>query len=437
MGMILPLLIYGGIGIWLSRVLTSSPDEVSHLALGWQWWLGHSLYGPDMTAHRMPLGYLVLGLTQLDGPTIWVGRLVTLLCGGVALIATTGASGSSLTAWLMASSGVLVGYYALATPAALAAAFGAVAVLALMREQHGWLAGSLVAMFYTRVTLWPIAGVALIWLAWQAWPWALAAILSMALFFFDPNHWRVLAASNLGYAPLPTPGLWPNLYEAAQVIGRYLPWVLAVPLLCFVPWRRYWFVGLLGAVGLVTHLILWHRHLRLVGAYLPEIAPFLLVPLGVALSRAWPRGLRYRLLTVALLLLGVLVIRHPAKSSDDVITRFNREAAQAQQIAPAGTRALAFGRVEVAYLAGWQVPVQQLMGGVGTLAPANQDASQIGGYGISEIRRWLDESRVAVIPTRWEWEARRPEAAAAIRTGLENFIPILSIQDAQIWRRRP
>src|SRR3990172_9059509 len=170
------LLIYLALGLFSSRVLVSWGDEDAYVALGALAVRGEiSLYQDDVTGHRMPLPFYVLGAAQLAfGPNLWMGRLLSLGIGAVVLLLSVavarqlrGDVAGVLAGLFVATQGCLVAYYATATSHSLTALILMAAVWLLLRDGPRWRAalGMSVAscLFFTRTTMFPALPFFLVW----------------------------------------------------------------------------------------------------------------------------------------------------------------------------------------------------------------------------------------------------------------------------------
>ena len=79
----LAVLVYLGLGLYLSRVLVTWDDEGGYLALGRKLVTGEltSLFVDELSGHRMPLPFYVLGASQFFGPSLLAGRWLSLALG--------------------------------------------------------------------------------------------------------------------------------------------------------------------------------------------------------------------------------------------------------------------------------------------------------------------------------------------------------------------
>lgn len=254
------VLAYLGIGFYLSRALVTWDDEGSYLALGRMLLRGElaSLFQDELSGHRLPLPFAVLGLTQVVlGPNLWWARLVSLLIGlgalGLAAAVARRLAGDVagvLAALLLATQGVVVGYYATAMYFSLTSAILLTTIWLLLRTDlraHAVLAMAVASLlFFTRTNLYPALPFFALWaLAMARDAAARGAIVLLAIgpplafFAADPLHLKLLAylpllhrlVEPLGYRSivelqeLSRPGVAHQLWSVGLVARRYESWM--------------------------------------------------------------------------------------------------------------------------------------------------------------------------------------------------------------------
>ena len=258
---VLALVIYLALALYLSRVLNTWDDESAYVALGRLATIGAiSLYQDDMTGQRMPLPFYVEGASQVVfGRDLWVARLVSLLIGIGALALTIaiarrlgGDLAGALAGLLLATQGVVVGYYATSTYYALTATILMAAVWVLLKQELPWrhALGMAIAslLFVTRTNMFPAL---LFFFAWavlgaRSAREQLAVVLVTAappaIFFLSaPTHVKLIAhipvlnhlvaplgyRSILSFSILDHAGLGRQLWAFALIARRYESWALA------------------------------------------------------------------------------------------------------------------------------------------------------------------------------------------------------------------
>ncbi len=488
----LTVIMYLALALYLSRILIASDDEESYLGLGRLVLTGAiSLFQDDATGQRMPLPFYVLGGSQvLFGRNLWAGRLVSVGLGLGVLVLTIatarrlgGDLAGVLAGLLLATQGVVVGYYATAAPRALTALIFMLAVWLMLRTDLRWrcalgmAAASL--LFFTRTNMFPAIPFFFAWAILGAASHAERLVVLLvtaappaAFFLSDPRHLKLLAhvpvlhrfvdplgyRSIFGFSAFRRSGLVEQIWSFPLFARRYESWALAALGLAVAGaavWRRYhralWIhipFAVAATASLWLWVLLWHyiifrESFRLVMAYFPDFAPLAATLLGAgfagALGRAdLPRAAR-AILVLALaagLTVSVVFIRHPLMAQPvprpfrgDAVQQLERAAAELRALVPRGERVFLFAEPITAYIAGLDMPLQQLMSSAGTLAPAggNQRVVEKSGvWGLVEVERWLgSEARYAVISEglMQAMEPLRPEAVARMRQLLrERFV---------------
>ena len=493
-------LIYLGVAGYLSRTLLTWDDEGAYLSLGRLAVLGNiSLYQDDLTGQRMPLPFYVVGVSQvLFGRNLWAGRLVSAALGlgvlGLTIAVATrlqGGLAGILAGLLLATQGVIVGYYATATYHALTAAILMAAVLVLLKEDLPWryaLGMSIASLlFVTRTNMFPTLPFFFFWTLIGARSLAerlvviLVAGAPPSIFFLtDTTHLKLLAhvpilerlvaplgyRSILSFSAIQYADLSHQLWAFVILARRFESWTLAATGLLvaalFLPRHeqtstslvgRKRSVLILGALfiwTLVWHFIIWRVNFRYAVAFFPSFAPLgaVLLALGFAAQfehARLPQAGRILLRTTlaVALVVSLVFVRHPLLPHPtpwpfhgDAVQDLNRTAVALGALVPAEERVFLFAQPTPAYLAGLNPPLQQVMSAGGTLAAATSDARLVarsGAWGLVEIDRWLGrEVQYAVISPQLlaAFATIRPEGVTRIRELLRNrFTLIGSVGD--------
>jgi len=455
-------LLYLGQALFYSRTLVSTEDEESYLALGDLALHGRiSLFQDELTGQRLPVPFYVLGLSQVLGPSLWAGRLLSVALGAIVLALTVavarrlqGEAAGLLAGFLLATQGTIVAYYAIAAYHAFSALVLMAAVWMLLRPEwscRGPL-GMAVASVLTlsRTTMVPavpfLFGWA--WLASSAWLTRLAVVTlavapPLVFLLWDSTHLKILAhiplvgglVEPLGYrsilhfqvvtaADLPS-----QLWSLVRFGRRYESWVvaavgIAVATILLRRRRGQWItmpvpaglvaVAALGAWLLLCHLVMFRLNFKWAIAYFPDFAPPAAVVLGALAARLRERADLPRAGRVVLtgslalaLVMSVVLIRIPMMPTpvpvpfrDDPVQQIDRAASRLAGLIPPGERIFFFGPAMAVHLAGRLPYLQQLMA-PGTFATNDEDARTVarsGVWGRAEIERWLGhEARYAVV----------------------------------------
>jgi 4-amino-4-deoxy-L-arabinose transferase-like glycosyltransferase len=478
------VLVYLGLAVYLSRVLNTWDDETAYVALGRLAATGAiSLFQDDMTGQRMPLPFYVEGASQvIFGRNLWAARLLSVGIGIGALVLTVdiarrlgGDLAGALAGLLLATQGVVVGYYATATYHALTATIVMAAVWVLIREElparHALGMAVASVLFFTRTNMFPALPFFFAWAllgaggAFERLMVVVVAAVPPAIFFFsDPTHLKLLAhvpvlnhlvtsldyRSILSFSAVNHAGFGQQLWAFVVIARRYESWTLAAAGLALVgallrvhgrplasvPFRRgVTVVAFLWVWLFVWHLVIWRISFRYVLPFVAAFAPLAAVVFGVVFATVLarddlPRAARTVLaLTLAgALTLSVVFIRHPVLASPvprpfdrDPIQLLDRVAVDLRTLVPTGEKVFLFGPPMAPYLAGLDAPLQQLMSPGGTLAPAHADdrlISKNGVWGSKELEHWLgrDLQYAVISPVALQGiESLRPEAVNRIR----------------------
>jgi hypothetical protein len=513
-GLVALFLLYLGVGLYCSRAFVPSDDEESYLALGRLAVTGAiSLYQDELTGQRMPLPFYVLGVSQIVfGRDLWVGRLVSLLCG-LAVVAFTvsvaarlyGTLGGFLAGLLLTSQGVVVGYYATAGYHAMTALVFMAAVWVLLKKDLAWrfAIGMAVAslLFWTRTNMFPVLPFFFAWAVCGAKTRLERAVVvlvatgSPAMFFaYDTTHLKVLAhvpllhhlveplgyRSILNYSAVHRADLGEQFWALALLLRRFESLTIAVSGLVvamLIALRRQPLVtvmvpdgrtGVLAALffwSLLWHFVIWRVNFKYALPFFSQFAPVLAVLLGGGFTTrlTYPGTERpvKAVLIVSLVLastISIMFIRHPLLPTPrprmfdgDSIQKVQGAVRELQRLVPYGTRVFVFAPPITAYLAGLNVPIQQLMSPGGTLAAAGSDESAVaksGVWGMAELERWLGrEAECAVVSPGLVEALRtlRPEAINRIHELLDERFSVVGrvgdtaflVSDVYCRRRSP
>lgn len=409
-----------------------------------------SLYQDEMTGHRVPLPYYVIGLSQvLWGPSLVAGRAVSAALGlGVLVLVWLLASrlGGELCGMLASLFAVtqayLLGYFAWATFHSLISFLLLAGLYVLLATDLRWrrvlAMGVSTLLFFTRPQIWPLHPLALAFLAWEAESrrerWALTAVAAVppAVFLLaDVRHLKLLTqipgldrfVLPLGFQAVAVPHRVEHDWRVAVtgalgLLGRsYKAWIVAAAvLLAVLTWRAVRgrpvgeFVANRGVVvvAVVTaYLAAWQFVIVRFSAkaavgYFPSFAILAAIPLGYGFavllrgSRAasMPR-MALGALLVAIFLVSPVVSPPPALP---LAVAYDRPAMVALQdlvtalrsLVPPGSRVFLFGPSESLFMAGLR-PYLQQANHLETLSPVTDDwiRRRSGQWGHAEILEWL------------------------------------------------
>jgi 4-amino-4-deoxy-L-arabinose transferase-like glycosyltransferase len=496
----LALLIYLVLALYLSRILMASDDEESYLGLGRLVVTGAiSLFQDDTTGQRMPLPFYVLGASQVVfGRNLLAGRLVSIVLGAGVFALTiavarrlSGDWAGVLAGLLLATQGVVVGYYATAGPRAVTALIFMAAIWVFLNKGLPWRCalGMLVAslLFFTRTNMFPALPFFCVWGLLGARGYLERLVVAgvtvappAAFFLSDARNIKLFVhvpilnrfVEPLGYRSIFSLSAFRRATSTEQLMAfpqfarRYESWTLAAGGLGLaavllsakrrvrVGWTRWGDTGVVAALFvwvLAWHFVIFRPNFRLVLAYFPDIAPLAAVLLGVGFTALWDRASQTPaariVLSIALagaLTVSLVFIRHPLMSQpvprpfhNDAIQVLDHAAGELRALVPLGERVFVFGRPITVYLAGLNAPLQQVMSPGGTLAPANSDprlVARSGAWGMVELERWLGtEMGYAIICGRLldGLETSRPEAVGRIRELVhDRFVKIGEVGEA-------
>jgi 4-amino-4-deoxy-L-arabinose transferase-like glycosyltransferase len=502
---LLAAIVYLVLALYLSRYLLTWDDEGAYLAIGYLATTGEvSLYEDNLTGQRMPLPFYVLGASQVVfGRNLWAARLLSAALGLAVLALTIAVAGrlagpaaGAVAGLLLATQGVVVGYYATATYHALTALI-LLATLRIFLQKDltaRYALGAAVAslLFWTRTTMFPVlpflVGWALLGARTTLERWVVigvAAASPAAFFLSNPTHLKLLAnfpivdrfVAPLGYLPIFSlsaihhAALPEQLWAFVLFARRYESWTLAAAGILAVaaclralstrhvaPPRELGSRDATIVAALLIWIVAWHlvifrANFRLLIAYFPSFAPIVPILLGVAFARQFSRAdlLRPARAALAVALAGALTIsivsiRHPLLpgarigfSGPDTIDALARASGQLRTLVPQGERVFLLAGPVSAYLAGLNAPPQQFVSPGGTLAPEASDPKVVaksGVWGMVEIDRWLgDEMRYALVsePLLRALETARPVAVARIRELLKERFALLGRVEGPPW----
>ncbi len=408
-----------------------------------------SLYQDEMTGHRVPLPYYVIGLSQVPwGPSLVAARAVSAGLGLGALVlvwllaARLGGERCGILAALFAATqAYLLGYFAWATFHSLISFLLLVGLYVLLATDFPWrrvlAMGVCTLLFFTRPQIWPLHPLALAFLVREArsrgerWAIGAVAVGPPAVFFLsDVHHLKLLTqvpgldrlVLPLGFQAVAVPyraehGLF-ALTGAAQLLARsYKGWIVAAAiLLAVVAWRalrgrpvREFFKNRgVAIVAVVTaYLAAWQFAIirfspKVAIGYFPSFAMLAAIPLGYGfavllerLDAAPARRAAVGALLVAVFLVSPVASPPPALPLAVAYGRPAMVALQDQVTAlrsliPPGSRVFLFGPSETLFMAGLR-PYLQQANHLETLSPVADDwiRRRSGQWGDAEIRGWL------------------------------------------------
>jgi 4-amino-4-deoxy-L-arabinose transferase-like glycosyltransferase len=264
-----------GHGVYLAHNLRSWSDEsaylhTSHLVVS----EGLSVFQDEMTGHRMPLPFYVLGFSQLVwGPSLLAARLQSLALGLIALILVAFVGGrlggnlaGVLAATILACQGTVLAYWVTATYHSLGALIivGALSLIWGVRAPIGQVAGmALVSLlFLTRTNLISIVAGTLAMLLYLAKGWkqrasvlVAAVTVPLIFFFWDIRHLKILA-----YFPVLDAFVRPLGYTSIfPVLGRVRKDLRSQvrAILNFSPTYEFMALGVILLAAMIT--LLWWR----------------------------------------------------------------------------------------------------------------------------------------------------------------------------------
>ena len=389
-----------------AALVTDGDSEGSHLYHGWLIVHGQlGLYDDQMTGHRTPFAYWLIGLAQVlvGGPSLWAGRVASLGAGlaGVAILWRTahrafGPPFGAITLCLVATSPYILGHFALAAFTGLAFLWVALGAWFLLASESPWRRAAVMlcawGLFLTRPQFALLLPVAAWWALWG--PGRTISLLAMILpgvtFFlaFRPGVWKMLAyvpltqdlAADWGYIPavlIGDPDWGSRLWRASALVLRsYKGWlVLAVTGWALWPLgfpalpRKAWIgIGVLGLFGL-TQLALTNVTWKVSVGYFPAFILLAALPLAVRWSALLNGVAGSARRTVSAAILGGVLLLAPAASPPPslplAVDPWNTSAEEVRRAArelavliPPGTPVLLYGPATALHLAGLRPPIQ-------------------------------------------------------------------------------
>ena len=426
-GLLLAILLQG---VFHALALVTDGDvEGSLLHHGWLILRGElGLFSPEMTGHRTPGPYWLVGLSQLlFGPSVLAGRAFSLLAGwaGVLVLWFTsrralGEPAGTLTLLFLASSQYLMAHMAVAAFHGLAFLWVALGAWFLVASQSSWRREAVVlcawGLFLTRPQFGlvvPLAGLwALVGAGGIRWTLLGALLLPGAAFLagYWPGVLKMAAyvpglagwAAGQGWVSVPMPGepdwgtrIW---RAAALALRSYKAWI-ALGLLGWAIWpvggqrlHRKATLVLWAFLGLAaSQLLVVNFSWKVAVGYFPAFAGLLAMPLAARyaqllapLNSAPPDRILTRRVVAAAALAGALLIGPVASPPPNLplsvdVTRFatleaERAGRQLARLIPPGTPIFLFGPATVPHLAGLRPPIQ----------PSNHLETLIAGRVLSE-----------------------------------------------------
>lgn len=453
-------------GVLFARYLVPWDDEAGYLVLGAMAARGEvTLFQDDMMGERLPLPFYLLGLVQLvTGPDLLAARLASLALGAGVLVLVyavgrrlAGPVGGVLSAALLATQAMIVGYYATAMYHAmnsLLIAGGLYLYYVAGSRLGAMVAFSLLSLM--RPNLAVMVPLVLAYLMWGARSrreralLVLIAALPPVLFFVsDPRHLKILAyvpvlnhlVRSLGYESLfnlgghalaATGRSWPE--GVAWFLRRYFFWCAAAVglLAATMLWRgrsgharppdtpSLTPLGVLLAYTLVWQGLILFRYPKSIAAWSASFAPLAALWLGGTAARLlepgavplWTRRLLAGGLT-GMLLLSPRFSTHAAMPNplppEPTVRVLQGLADDIAERVPPGSRVFLYGSALPAYLAGAKPYPQQVIH-AWTLVPRGTPAmhQRSGLWSFGEIDAWLGgESRYAILEPALMTSVRR------------------------------
>jgi hypothetical protein len=499
------LVAFAILGIWFAAFLVSWDAEWGYVVLGDLAVRGQiRLFQDEMMGERLPLPFYAMGLSQLvAGPSLWAARLAS-----VAFALLTGwltfALGRALGGWaagilallLLATNGMVVGYYAAGSYFAFCALLATAGLWAIATGRPLLGMACYTALALSRANVAVMAPVVLGYLLVEVRglrrrsALVLVAVAPVAIFLgWSTEHWKMLA-----YVPLVSRWVVPLGYHSVFALGgealaadphwadlavifakKYVFWLAAAAAIgagWALSWRRatlramhpprlLLLVGGLAVYTLLFQAAILHRYPGSIPAWAVIVAPLWAVVLGCAAAPLIEPG-RASLVVragVAAVLLAVLLVspwraRHPSMPivppSLPVPTALAEEAQAIRAVVPAGQRVFLVGASIVPYLAGVSPYLQQIIH-PWTLVPSTdaQAVARSGLWGPRDIDAWLgrDAPYAIIMPSVMQsWyapaESYRPTVAQIERLLGRHFVLVASVggtpaaPDFRIYRRR-
>jgi Dolichyl-phosphate-mannose-protein mannosyltransferase len=459
------VLIFVAFGVFFAHYLVSLDTEWGHVVLGHLLVSGQIRpFQDEMVGARLPLAYYVIGSSQLvAGRDLLAARLWSVVLGALTVVSTfylgrsvAGRTCGFLSALLLATHSVLVGFYAAASHYAVSSLLIAAGLLsiAIGRSTLGAIVGMscFVGVAFTRAQLAVMAPAVLAYLLfrartrWERVTLVAIAVVPPAVFFaWNTEHLKVLA-----YAPLLKSFVTPLGYRALFELGaesllpqsegfggvawffkRHFFWVATSALLAGSAIVARWWAPRISRTAMPTFVVFiaalavftlgWHvvgfssfyvkqLYLKPMAAYATGFAPLWAVTLGYGCATLispgyappWIRvGMTAWLLVV--FALGPTFSRHAAMPlvlpPTTTISLIDADARTIGSVIPAGQRVFVFGSPIRAYLAGASPYLQQIIHD-STLVPSTDSytVARSGLWGSRQIDEWLGhDSQYAIV----------------------------------------
>ena len=402
-------------GFHAAALLTDGDADGVYLHHGWLIVRGElGLYAPEMTGHRTPLPYYLIGLSQvLFGPSVLAGRVFSLLAGwaGVLILwraarRSLGEPAGTLALLLLATNAYLMSHFSVAAFHGLAFFWVALGAWYMVASDSPWRRALIVlcawGLFLTRPQFGLLIPVAGLWGVWTAKTpptrqAVIAATVAPGVLFFIaywPGVLKMAAyvpglegmAARWGYVPIPMPGepdwgtrVW---RAAALVLRSYKAWI-ALGLVAWAVWpvgyaplqrpaKRLLLVFLMVAA---SQLLVVNASWKVAVGYFPAFSGLLAVPLAARYAQllgngfAPPGRFLVRRRWMAAAALGLMLLAGPAWSPPPNLplavdpSRFaaleaERAGRELARLIPPGTPIFLFGPATLPHLAGLRPPIQ-------------------------------------------------------------------------------
>lgn len=435
--------------VW--ALVTDGDAEGAYLYHGYLAVTGRiSLYQDEMTGHRVPLPYYVIGLSQVVwGPSLVAARTLSAGIGlGVLVLVWLlarhlgGEVSGVLAALFAVTQAYLLGYFAWATFHSLISFLLLAGLWVLLATDLPYrrvlTMGVSTLLFFTRPQLWPLHPLALAFLVHEARSrperWAIGAVAvgpPAAFFLADVRHLKLLTqipglarlVLPLGFQAVAVPYRVEHDWLAAVtgallLVGRsYKGWIVAAAvLLAVLAWRavrgrpvREFFAsrGVIIVAVVTVYLVAWQLAIirfspKAAVGYFPSFAILAAIPLGYgfavllrSLGAAPVRRTTAGALLVAIFLLSPAASPPPALPlavawERPAMVALGDLAAALRALIPPGSRVFLFGPSETLFMAGLR-PYLQQANHLETLSPVADDwiRRRSGQWGDAEIREWL------------------------------------------------
>lgn len=439
------LVAFAVFGLWFATFLVSWDAEWGYIVLGDLAVRGQiRLFQDEMMGERLPLPFYAMGLSQLvAGPSLWAARLTSLvfaLLTGWVTFALGRAFGGPVAGFLalvlLATNGMVVGYYAAGSYFAFCALLATAGLWAIAT---GWpLLGiaCYTALALSRAHVAVMAPVVLGYLLIEGrdlrrrLTLVLIGLGPLAVFFgWSTEHWKMLA-----YVPFVSRWVAPLGYHSVFALGgealapdphwadllvifgkKYVFWLAAAaaigagwalswrraPLRELRPPRLLLLVGGVAIYALFFQAFILHRYPASVPGWAAIFAPLWAVVLGCAATPLLEQGRVSPAVRagVAAVLLAVVFVspwraRHPSMPivppPVPVPTALAEEARAICAVVPPGQRVFLVGNSIVPHLAGVSPYLQQIIH-TWSLVPSTdaRAVARSGLWGPRDIDAWL------------------------------------------------